>query len=179
MYKRVMIVTGKRPADQAALKEGLALAKTHGSKVIFINVMPRYVMPMTDVPPTAVIDAEMFWKGARREGQKILSKAHARAVKFGIEAEGLLAAGDDDAQCIAQASRRHRCSVVVVGTEGRSALLRLMSGSVIPGLITHCTVPVLVCRPDEKPQPEARQAAAPARARTKRAATEVGRLRLA
>ncbi len=175
MYKRIMIVVGERSADQAALKEGLALAKTHESKVLFINVLPRYVVPLPDVPPMVIVDAEEFWQDARRKGQNILNQAHALAMKMGVESQGMLSEGNDDARCIAQAAKRQKCGVVVVGTEGRNAVLRLLSGSVIPGLITHCPVPVLVCKQGEKPVSEARRAIEPTRPRRKRAVDVLSR----
>ena len=39
-----------------------------------------------------------------------------------------------------------QCDLIVVASTGSNAVMRLLTGSVIPGLITHSRVPVLVCR---------------------------------
>ena len=54
--------------------------------------------------------------------------------------------GEDDARVIVEAARKRRCDLIVVASEGRNALLRLLTGSVIPGVITASPVPVMVCK---------------------------------
>ena len=48
---------------------------------------------------------------------------------------------------------RHHCDLIVVATEGRNAVMRILLGSVLPGLITAATVPVLVGRPQGAARP--------------------------
>ena len=57
------------------------------------------------------------------------------------------------AHAASQAAVRHHCDLIVVATEGRNAVMRILSGSVLPGLITAATVPVLVGRPQGAARP--------------------------
>ncbi len=146
MYKRILIVTGNRDADRAALKEGLALAKVHSAEVLLYHVLPNYAATVADMAPMLLVSPKDFRREARREAKRIIGEARMMAYKAGIGSLDGIGDGTDAAECVASAAKIGRCDLIVVGTEGRNALTRLIAGSVIPGLITRSTVPVLVCR---------------------------------
>jgi nucleotide-binding universal stress UspA family protein len=75
-----------------------------------------------------------------------LAAATALAASLGVPSIAVASDGDDDARSIIEAARERDCDLIVVASEGRNALVRLLTGSIIPGLITASTVPVLVCR---------------------------------
>jgi nucleotide-binding universal stress UspA family protein len=68
------------------------------------------------------------------------------ADEAGVRSRTVVGAGVDDADCIFDEVRQRRCGLIVVGSMGRNAVLRLLTGSVIPGLITVSTIPVLIVR---------------------------------
>lgn len=43
------------------------------------------------------------------------------------------------------------CDLIVLGHRGSNAVMRLLTGSLVPGLITAATIPVLICREPEHP----------------------------
>ena len=43
-------------------------------------------------------------------------------------------------------AQRLGCGLIVVASSGHKAIVRLLSGSVIPGLITQSTIPLLIVR---------------------------------
>jgi len=169
MYKRILIVVGDREADRAALKEGIALAKVHGSEIFFHYVLPTYTVNAMDMPPLALVGPDDFQVEIKNKGQRMLAAARVVADKAGVRSRDGLGTGADAAETIAEAAKRKACSLIVVGTQGRNALTRLLTGSVIPGLITRATVPVLVCRKSPASATVAR-AVAPRRVRKVRAA---------
>ncbi len=146
MYKRILIVVGDREADRAALKEGIALAKVHGSEILFYQVLPTYTVTALDMPPMMIADPDEFQRAAKTDAQRMFALARVAADKAGVPSREALGTGADAAESIAEAAKRKACSLIVVGTRGRNALTRLLTGSVIPGLITRASVPVLVCR---------------------------------
>ena len=168
MYKRILIVVDTKPAARAAVLEGTALAKVHGAEVLFFTVLPNYIVPVADMPMLAVVSPEQFEREARNSASRILAAATVIADKAGVLSRTASAAGDDPAHVIAAAARRRKCDVIVAASEGRNAVLRLLTGSVIPGLITAATVPVLVCKPKPASRPDARAAASPRKTRTER-----------
>jgi nucleotide-binding universal stress UspA family protein len=146
MYKRLLIVVDQRPVSRAAISAGITLAKVHKAELIFFSVMPRYTVPVADMPPFPMLSPQQFKQMAKANALKWLAEATAQAEKAGVPSRTAVGSGDDDSSCIVAAAGRRRCDMIVVATEGRNALLRLLTGSVIPGLITASPVPVLVCK---------------------------------
>ena len=176
MYKRVMVVVDRRPVAKAAVAEGVELARVHGAEVLFFTAMPLYPMPLADVPPFVVVPPKEYQEAADEEARRLLAAARAVADKAGVHARVAKGDAEDPARSIADAARRRHCDVIVVASAGRNALLRLLTGSVIPALITASPIPVLICkqraRSPHAPR-VARKAAAPAKPRK----TAVKRLR--
>lgn len=156
MFRRVLIVVDPRPASRAALLEGTALAKAHRAEVLFFSVLPTYAFPVTDMTMFASIAPEEFEREAKASANRLLAAATVVADKAGLVSRTASASGEDAAHVIAAAARRRKCDVIVVASEGRNALLRLLTGSVIPGLITAASVPVLICKPEPASRPKRR-----------------------
>ncbi len=158
MFKRILIVVSASPSSRTAVREGVALARVHDAEALFFSVLPRYVVPVADMPMIGMPSPDDFQREATRDADRFLAAATVVADKAGVRSKHAVGAGFDDAECIVEAARKRRCDVIVVASTGRNAVMRLLSGSVIPGVITLSEVPVLVVRQ------------APAGARVKRAA---------
>lgn len=167
MYKRILIVVDQRAVTRAAVNEGVSIATAHGAEVLFFHVLPRYSVPVADAPPFVVISPQEFQQSAMATADKQLSAAQKVAEKAGVLSQRATGSGDDDARCIAEAARKRRCDLIVAASEGRNALLRLLTGSVIPGLITSSPVPVLVVKEGGRALSGARAAAVPPKPRSK------------
>lgn len=146
MFKRILIVVGQGPTSRAAVTQGVALAKVHDAEALFFSVLPRYVVPVADMPMIGMPSPDEFQREATRNAENFLAAATVVADKAGVRSKYAVGAGFDDAECIVEAARKRRCDVIVVASAGRNAVMRLLSGSVIPGLITLSTIPVLVVR---------------------------------
>jgi nucleotide-binding universal stress UspA family protein len=145
-YKRILVVVDSRPVSRVAVKTGIALAASHQAHIVFFHVMPRYSMPMADMPPFVAMSPQDFLRDAQAIADRLLSAAASAAKRAGLHAQTASGSGDDDAHCIADVASKRRCELIVVASEGRNALLRLLTGSVIPGLITAAPMPVLVVK---------------------------------
>ncbi len=153
MYKRILILVNDTAAPQPAVKEGVALAQVDGAAVVFFYLLARYVAPVADVPEMMVLSPAQFRREVSAKGERLLAAATVIADKAGVASSQAMAQADDDAsQCIADAARTRRCGLIVAASERRNAVMRLLTGSVIPGLITRSTVPVLVCRSAGRPR---------------------------
>jgi nucleotide-binding universal stress UspA family protein len=172
MYKRILIVVDQRQVSRAAVQEGLRLAASHDSEVTFFTALPRFPLPIAEAPYFDAASHRDFELAAQANADKLLAASRVAADKAQVKSRGIAWRGDDDALGIVDAARRRRCELIVVASEGRNALMRLLTGSVIPGLITASPIPVLVCKPIARGQPAARQAVVPLRPRAapKRAA---------
>ena len=173
MYKRILIVVDQRAVTRAAVKEGLAIATAHDADVVFCHVLPRYAMPVADVPPFVAVSPQEFQRSAMAVADKQLSAAQKVAEKAGVVSQRVTGSGEDDARCIVDVARKRRCDLIVAASEGRNALLRLLTGSVIPGLITSFPVPVLVVKEGGRAKAGARAVVTPLRPRSQPKAVAV------
>lgn len=151
MARRIMVVVESSPAARAAVEEGVALARIQAAEVVFFHVLPRYPLPLVDELVWTLQSEQAFDLAAKAEGRRLLAAAAAVADEAGVMHRGALGEGPDDTTCIAEAARKRRCDLVVVASQGRNAVVRLMTGSVIPGLISLAPMPVMVCRGGDEP----------------------------
>jgi nucleotide-binding universal stress UspA family protein len=169
MYQRIMIVVDEGAIARAAVDEGLALARVHGAEVLFFHVLPNYIVPMDDMPPLVSLGPEKYEKAVRRAADKILGAATQLAAEHGVKATGIVGSGMDAAECISVAAAQRGCDLIVVGSHGRTAIQRLIMGSVVTRLVTLASMPLLVCKRGVKePVRTAKVVALPKRKRVRR-----------
>lgn len=160
MYQRILIVVDQREFARAALQEGLRLAAHYGSEVTFFTMLPAYPMPIGDVPLYDGVSTREFEQAARAGAERVLAAAHVAADKAGVVARGSVGKGDDPVKAAVDVIKRRKIDLAVVASEGRNALMRLLTGSIIPGLITQSPVPVLIVKSAARQSVRARAAAA-------------------
>lgn len=148
MYKRILIVIDPQPASHAAIEEGLRLAAAQSGEVTFFTMQTNYPLPIAEAPFIDVAAEREFTSAAKASAERVLATARASADKAGVMSHSLVGHGDDAATAIIESARHRRCELIVVATEGRNSLMRLLTGSAVPGLITASPLPVLVCRPN-------------------------------
>jgi nucleotide-binding universal stress UspA family protein len=144
MYKRIMIVIDERPAARVAIAEGLRLAGAHGAEVVFFASSLPY--PVLAEQSPFVVDTSAFESAAMASTRHLLESACHEAQRAEVFARSTIGQGEDGARSIVEAARRRQVDLIVIASEGRNALMRLLSGSTIPGLITHSEIPVLICK---------------------------------
>jgi nucleotide-binding universal stress UspA family protein len=77
----------------------------------------------------------------------------ARAAADGVTARALVLDTVNDVDGLTTLARDQACDLIIVGAEGGNALVRLLTGSAVPGLITRAAVPVMVCHAGDGPPP--------------------------
>ncbi|MDP3225733.1 MAG: universal stress protein, partial [Rubrivivax sp.] len=76
----------------------------------------------------------------------VLAQAMAAAAAQGVPAQALRLADGTSGHAVAASAQQQACELIVIAHEGHNAVMRMITGSVLPGLVTAATVPVLVCR---------------------------------
>lgn len=146
MYRRIMIVVDDQPASRVAIEEGTSLAARHGAEAVYLALLPAYPVSVAgDMAIGAVAPAE-FRQSALANADELLSDAMSAALRAGVVARRTHGPEGGDARCIVEAARRRQCDLIVVGSAGGNAVMRLLNGSLVPGLITASQMPVLVCK---------------------------------
>jgi nucleotide-binding universal stress UspA family protein len=167
MYKKILVLVDNREATQSAIRQAIGLAQIHRADILFFCILPRYVFATVDMLPAVALSPEEFQSQANDLAHTQLVSASKLAEQAGVQSFRVMGSGVDDVQCICDMAQRRHCDLIVVGTDGHNAVMRILSGSVIPGLITAAPVPVLVCRSDAG-EASARRARTALRARQRR-----------
>jgi len=168
MYKKLLVVVDDRVVTQSAIWQGIELARLHRADIFFFYVLPKYVFSNFDILPVGELSPEEFERKAREHAARMLAAASALAEGADVFSHAAVGIGADDAQCVAEAAIHRHCDLIVVGTEGRNAVMRLLTGSIVSGLISIADVPVLVCRDSGAARGFGRRASVAIRAKSRR-----------
>ncbi|OGB30101.1 MAG: hypothetical protein A3F78_10455 [Burkholderiales bacterium RIFCSPLOWO2_12_FULL_61_40] len=168
MYKKLLVVVDDRAVTQSAIWQGIELARFHRADIFFFCVLPKNVFSNSDLLQVGETSPDEFERTAREHATRLLADASALAEGAGVFCHTATGIGADDAQCVSEAANHRHCDLIVVGTEGHNAVVRLLTGSIVSGLISIATVPVLVCRDTEATRGSGRRASVAIRAKYRR-----------
>jgi len=141
MYKKILVPSDGSPTSDAALQEALRFGRTHGSGVRIVYVWE----PMSYILAEGPVDLSA---AMRKEGERVLEGAAAKAREAGVSAETALVEAADRRvpAAITDEAVRAQCDLIVMGTHGRRGFEHLVLGSVAEGVLRRATVPVLLLR---------------------------------
>jgi nucleotide-binding universal stress UspA family protein len=145
MYKHILIATDGSELAGKAVAAGLALAKEVRAKVTAVNVTE---------PWTALVGGEMgvgfpyqdYDKNAADGAARILAGVSDKAKAAGVECATLHVPDRFPAEAIVECAKERGCDLIVMASHGRRGLSKLLLGSETVRVLTHTSVPVLVCR---------------------------------
>lgn len=153
MYHRIVVVLTAHPAAAVALAHGVGLAKSLQAELLLVHPMAHLPLAVSDMPPVPVLPTDDLQDHVRREGQGLLDQALSHAQGAGVVAQGRLLDALDDVDAIAALARAEQVDLIVIGADSGNALMRLLTGSPVPGLISRAPVPVMVCHPHDAAPP--------------------------
>jgi nucleotide-binding universal stress UspA family protein len=144
---RLLVATDFSPSADAAATLAQSIAKAMDAKVIVLHVLD--LAPIMTAWSTPVITGEQFPPGVAAElldrirndaGQRLAREAdrYPRATTLIVE-------GAPRTTIVDSAMELH-ADLIVMGTQGRSGLDRVLLGSVAEHVVRHSAVPVLTVR---------------------------------
>ena len=136
MYKHILLPTDGTKLSEKAIKQGVALAQALKARVTAIAVSPAS-------SPTA---AEMIAGGHSPDAAQHLAKVRQAAASSDVSFNEIHVENDEPYKAIVAAAKKQGCDLIVMASHGRSGISALVLGSVTAKVLTHTTVPVLVCR---------------------------------
>lgn len=145
MFKHILIATDGSELAGKALAQGLEIAKGQGAKVTVVNVSEPWVA----VAPGEVaisFPINEYEESVAANAQKILSAVADTAKAAGVECATQHLRDQFPAEGIIEAAEKNGCDLIVMSSHGRRGLMRFLLGSQAIKVLTHSTVPVLVCR---------------------------------
>lgn len=145
MYKNILIATDGSELSERAERHGIALAKAVGAKVTGITVTVPFDAYMTSEVAIA-LDGTIFEERTARLAKQRLDAVSAIAKAEGVECVTMRVQADPIYAGIVDTAEKQRCDLIVMASHGRRGMAGLILGSETTKVLTHSTIPVLVCR---------------------------------
>lgn len=145
MFKHILIATDGSGLAQKAVDQGLDLAKALGAKVTAVTVTPS----LASVAPgraAVVVPIEDYIRAVKENTTAIFSSVSASAKRVGVECTLRHEAEQLPAEGILAAAKETGCDLIVMSSHGWRGWKRLLLGSQAHEVLTHSTIPVLICR---------------------------------
>lgn len=143
LYRKILIPTDGSMNAQAAVVEGVELAKTIGAEVTIMSII--------DVQATVSLQQGLGMPdvyGYQQKAAEAAAEAAMRAAeKVGVKARSMVMRGSP-ARDIIEASRDH--DLVLMATRGLTGARHFLLGSVAEKVVRFAACPVLVMRTAEK-----------------------------
>jgi nucleotide-binding universal stress UspA family protein len=145
MYDRILIPTDGSELADKAVDQGLALAKVVGAKVTIVRVTnvpaPMVYEGVVVALPTEEIRAEIAARVADH-----FTALKSKASALGVALETVHVEHDNPWEAIIETAKQKDANLIVMASHGRRGFAAVLLGSETQKVLTHSTVPVLVCR---------------------------------
>ena len=148
VYKTILLPTDGSPISRKAVKQGVALAKSLGAKVVgfFSPIDYRRAMYGANYPLNFYVSQEEFDEEAKKAAQKQLTFIEEVAARAGVPYQGIYTVSYAPWKAIIEAAKKKKCDLIFMGSHGRSGLEGVIMGSQATKVLTHSKIPVLVAR---------------------------------
>lgn len=142
-----------------AQRLGLEMARVIDAELLFVHVMPSDLVPTAEVAGMIGAADERLSAALQEQSQRLLTTATRTARRVGLVAKSMTLPAGSTARDVAHLAVESHCNLVLAAHGGSNAVVRLLAGSLIPGLITAVTMPLLICRalPPAQREPGARR----------------------
>ena len=138
MYKKIMVGYDGTKFSDCALKEAIRLAKESGAKLLVVTA-PQIDVELQALAPDAI---ELMEKKARLD----LDRAAAKVQKAGLVCETKIVVTSSAQEALVEIAKKSKIDLIVLGTHGRTGIVRLLMGSTTARVIGHAPCNVLVVR---------------------------------
>ena len=138
MYKKIMVGYDGTKFSDCALKEAISLAKASSAKLLLVTA-PEIDIEFQAMAPEANALIE-------KKGRADLDQAAAKVKKAGLPCETMIILTPSTQEALVETAQKNKVDLIVLGTHGRSGLMRLLMGSTTARVIGHAPCSVLVVR---------------------------------
>lgn len=145
MYKHILVTTDGSDAAERAMRDGFQLAKVLGASLTVLTI----TKPWYAVAPGELMVAfpeDEYLAGVQQLAQTNLQTADRIAGEIGVTTETMHVVHDHIYEGIIEVAQKNGCDLIVMGSHGRSGLVRLFLGSETQKVLAHTRIPVLVHR---------------------------------
>jgi nucleotide-binding universal stress UspA family protein len=145
MYKHILVATDGSELAGKALAYGIDLAKALNAELTAVTVSE----PWSSAAPGEVgiyIPHKDYAQRIETWAREILEDAKQTAAKAGVVCGTAYVPEQYPAEGILEAAKERGCDLIVMASHGRRGIARLILGSQAAYVLSHSTIPVLICR---------------------------------
>ena len=144
MFKHILIATDGSELAAKAVAVGLTLAKQLNCKVTAVTATEPWRKLVAGEAAIGFLDE--YEKATDETASRILATVVELARKSDVACATVQAKDQYPAEGILDTAKKAGCDLIVMASHGRRGLGRLLLGSEAVKVLTHSTVPVLICR---------------------------------
>jgi nucleotide-binding universal stress UspA family protein len=145
MYTHILLPTDGSALSERAIDHGIALAKALHASVTGVTISaPLSALSMEAVAIANV--SEDYRKQMAAVAEKHLDVVRKAAAAAGVVCDVVHVEGPHPYQGIIETARTKGCDAIVMASHGRRGLSAIVLGSETVKVLTHSTIPVVVCR---------------------------------
>lgn len=145
MFKRILVPTDGSELSKKAVAVAIRLAASTGARLVAFHAIPTFRMFAFD-PAMLESTAGDYRRASVEKARTLLASIVVQAVKAGVTCDTAYASSDQPWAAIIREAKRRKCDLVLMASHGRRGLQGVLVGSETQKVLTHCTLPVLVCR---------------------------------
>jgi nucleotide-binding universal stress UspA family protein len=149
MFKHILLATDGSKLSNKAVKQAIEIAKVHGAKITAVNVEGEYHLHLInegfEMPDVTALK-KRFEAAEVARAKKIVDAVTKSASEAGVECNAVTPTSDVPYEAIIKQAKKSGCDLIVMASHGRKGLQGLLLGSETVKVLTHSTIPVLVCR---------------------------------
>ena len=147
MFKHILVPTDGSKLSAKAEKAAIELAAALGAKVTGLHVLPATTYDFVgDIVTTRLLTVAEAREREQKVAQTAFKGCEKPAAKAHVAFAGKCVTSDDPYRSIIAAAKKSGCDVIVMASHGRRGLSGLLLGSETHKVLTHSSIPVLVCR---------------------------------
>ncbi len=139
--QKILIPTDGSDYSMRAAEYGISIAKMLNAQIMVVYVIDEVFLNQI----LRINERENMEREIKKDGQRYINYILNLALKENVKASSLLAKGRPFEQ-IVHLSKSLNMDLIVMGTYGRSAVERILIGSVAERVIEYSTCPVLVVK---------------------------------
>jgi len=126
--------------SEIALDQAIKMAHENRGKLLLVHVISAAFAFPLEAGFEDIFD--ILEKNARESMKKLIQRKRLKPGQY----RSVLITGLDAAQVIAVQAKKHRASMIVMGSHGRTGLRRFMLGSVAERTLRYAECPVLIVK---------------------------------
>ncbi len=147
-YKRIVVPIDGSPRAESVLPVARRIARTHKAQLVLCHVVPRLSgLTSFGIGRSSELREEIERQN-ERSARSSLEQLRLRAMEDDIDVRVRMLGPDEPRQALCKLTQELQADLVVMSSHGSTALSDVPCGSVAEYLASHCTMPVLMVRPN-------------------------------